>query len=299
MSTLNAIHKQITRWLGLAILLLLLLAAGLPNMVLHEGTQYASTWRLQTVIGEVNLVPVLYFGLTIIVLTLAIYLRRRTWRNFGRTMLAVTAFLAVIVVIITFAPIVEIEPIEEEEQVVQEEPVPEMEEAESIQEVQPVVDLGETESVPAWVSLLVSVAWVFLFLIILVSMFYILIRLVPESPLVEEGTPLDEVRQQAQTAVYALQQGKPLANVILRCYADMEQAVRTQLGIERQQAMTVREFEQKVIQLGLPAEAVATLIHLFEQVRYGRYTPQSQDQTQAINSLNQIIAATTKNSLGG
>ena len=287
------IRQKLIIWVGAIVLLLLLLAAGLPDLVLDDGAQYASNWRLTTIVGEINILPFVYAALLIIILMLAIYLRRRTWTNFGRTMLVILLTLGACGAFISLAPEVEMElPVEEEVASEEEEPLPTPESLDLPGEPELIVELDAPEPVPDWVTLLVGAMVAFVVLMLVVGMLYTLLRLVPQAPPSASDEPLQEVGRQAQTAVIALKKGKPLRDVVLRCYADMEQAVRTTQGLEREQTMTVREFEQQLLRLGLPAAAVGTLIHLFEQVRYGRYTPQPDDQAQAIHSLTQIMAAT-------
>jgi hypothetical protein len=285
-------HRKLTVWLGIVGLLLLLLAAGLPDLTLDDGTDYAGNWRFETALGEVNVLPFIYFALVLQIVIIMIYLRNRTWTNFWRTMGVVGLFLVAMVAFITFMPAVEIEPEEEEREQLVEEELVEPETAESLSDPQPFVEVAPFEPTPEWVGLLTGVVVVFFMLAFIVGVAFAANRFLPGRPEREElEEPLDEVARQAQTAVYALQQGKPLADVVLRCYADMEQTVRTDQGIVREDAMTVREFERRLLRLGLPGEAVGTLIQLFETVRYGRYTPRPEDQTRAINSLTQIVAA--------
>ncbi len=273
-------------------LLLVLLAAGLPDLMLDDGAQFASNWRLDTIAGQVNILPFVYAALLIIILTLAIYWRRRTWTNFWRTMLVIVAVLGACGAFISLAPVVEVElPAEEEELVEEDEPEATPEALAAPGVPQPVVELDPPDPVPDWVTLLAGALVVFVVLLLIFSLLYAFARLVPAGQMVDIEEPLQEVGRQAETAVIALRQGKPLSDVVLRCYTDMEQAVRITQGLEREQTMTVREFEQELLRLGLPAAAVSTLVHLFEQVRYGRYAPQPEDQAQAIDSLTKIIAA--------
>ncbi len=76
---------------------------------------------------------------------------------------------------------------------------------------------------------------------------------------------------------------------IVRCYLRMNEAVRRERGLFRQTGMTPREFAQYLENAGLPAEAIHTLTHLFERVRYGGETSGPQQRAQAIAALHTIL----------
>lgn len=104
--------------------------------------------------------------------------------------------------------------------------------------------------------------------------------------------PVDELRVSALMALQELRQGKvPLTDVIRRCYQEMTQTVQANRGVFRQQNVTPREFEGRLIQIGLPAEPVLRLTRLFEQVRYGNEATTERQKREAIDSLEQIVAA--------
>jgi hypothetical protein len=70
-----------------------------------------------------------------------------------------------------------------------------------------------------------------------------------------------------ETALAALESGAELHNVVLRCYEEMTRLLNEARGIRRPQAMTAREFELTLTQLGLPEEPVVSLTRLFEEAR--------------------------------
>jgi len=96
---------------------------------------------------------------------------------------------------------------------------------------------------------------------------------------------------EAQTAIETLQAGDDLRNVILRCYYQMVQILRDQKGIVRKQTMTPREFEQCLIDSGLPGEPVGQLTQLFEAVRYGAKELGDKADLRAISCLDVIVKA--------
>ncbi|MBN1922218.1 MAG: DUF4129 domain-containing protein [Anaerolineae bacterium] len=106
-----------------------------------------------------------------------------------------------------------------------------------------------------------------------------------------ETLPLRLLAQEAEVALEALREGGDLRNVIIRCYAEMERVVSETRGLQRQDAMTVREFEQQLQRLGLPHEPVASLVQLFEAARYGMRAPGVAEEQSAITCLSAIVVA--------
>jgi hypothetical protein len=281
--------REYTFWLWATIALTLLLVSSLPQLVLDDGAAYTDEWLRDTIVGEVNVLPLVMYAIVLISLFVLIYLRREHWRADWPIVLLGGLLLGSCMAFISLAPLLELEiPVEEEGLPEEAEEIEDPETAEFMLDSE-VIMVDGFVSPPGWVTLLVSLLLAFTMLLVLYGLVYMLFL---PPPAKEDETPFTEVVQQARTAIKALRQGEPLADVILRCYADMEQTLRTTQGIERHQTMTAREFEQQLVQLGLPAEAVRTLTRLFETVRYGRYTPNPDDETTALDSLTQIVAAT-------
>lgn len=107
----------------------------------------------------------------------------------------------------------------------------------------------------------------------------------------EERLPLTRLAQEAEIALEALRDGSDLRSVIIRCYAEMERVVARTRGLQRQDAMTAREFEGQLRRLGLPERPVADLVELFEAARYGLHEPAKAEENQAVESLSAIVAA--------
>jgi hypothetical protein len=98
-----------------------------------------------------------------------------------------------------------------------------------------------------------------------------------------------DLLQGAEDAVKALKAGGELRNVILRCYFQMTEAIKKEVGIERDYNMTVREFENWLESMGFPHEPVRQLTALFEKARYGEEALDANDEEGAVESLNAII----------
>lgn len=104
-------------------------------------------------------------------------------------------------------------------------------------------------------------------------------------------SPLEQLAQEAQAALHALQAGADLRNTVLRCYREMSRVLREQRGITRAEGMTTREFERHLEEAGLADEHVRQLTRLFEGVRYGARVPGPQEERQAIACLTAIVEA--------
>jgi len=102
---------------------------------------------------------------------------------------------------------------------------------------------------------------------------------------------LELLVQEARSARQALQAGEDFRNVILRCYYEMGQVLDRQRGIRRKEGMTAREFQHRLVNLGLPEEPVGQLTRLFEMVRYGAKEPGKQAERQALECLEAIVQA--------
>jgi hypothetical protein len=99
----------------------------------------------------------------------------------------------------------------------------------------------------------------------------------------------DELLQDAEEAVKALQDGMNFENAIIRCYLQMTHSIQKERGLERNYSMTVQEFEHWLVGIGFPTIPLQQLTSLFEKVRYGKQQINSLDEQIAIQSLNEII----------
>lgn len=75
----------------------------------------------------------------------------------------------------------------------------------------------------------------------------------------------------------------------MECYLKMNQVLQEQQGIERQKAMTPREFERHLTAVGLTNEHIRQLTRLFESVRYGANAPGQQEEQEALACLSAIV----------
>ena len=105
-----------------------------------------------------------------------------------------------------------------------------------------------------------------------------------------EPTPLEQLANEAQNAVDALNAGEEFKDIVIRSYARMSQVLIQERGLKRDQAMTPYEFEQSLVEKGLPYDPVHQLTHLFQEVRYGTQKPGVADEQRAMDCLRAIVA---------
>jgi Flp pilus assembly protein TadB len=103
------------------------------------------------------------------------------------------------------------------------------------------------------------------------------------------STSLDQLAEQAQDAIDAIEAGADLKDTVTRCYFEMVQVLREERGIQRQRAMTPREFEARLEEAGIPTAQVRRLTRLFEEVRYGDKSLGDEEERQAVISLTSIV----------
>jgi hypothetical protein len=139
-----------------------------------------------------------------------------------------------------------------------------------------------TANVPDWVSYLSS----FLLILLVVVIAWVIWKRRQASA----GT-LEVLAHEAQFALDELQSGEDFRDVILRCYYEMARAVDRHRGLRRKSGMTPREFEVRLVALGLPEQPVCQLTRLFEAVRYGARQMDQTAERQAAECLHAIVAA--------
>lgn len=101
--------------------------------------------------------------------------------------------------------------------------------------------------------------------------------------------PLELVAEEAETALEAIAAGADWQNAIIRCYAEMCEALRRVRGLVRRQALTPREFAAQLEEAGLPGEHIQRLTRLFETVRYGGRQAHAEDEQEAVACLTAVI----------
>ncbi len=106
------------------------------------------------------------------------------------------------------------------------------------------------------------------------------------------STVANPVTASARDAIAEIEAGGELRSIILRCYHAMLESVRDSAGVTRLEHVTPREFEDHLIQIGLPSADVQQLTRLFERVRYGgEESADVSERKRAIHCLNTIVQA--------
>ena len=149
--------------------------------------------------------------------------------------------------------------------------------------------LPEIESsAPDWVTFIIG----FTLIAVLLTAGYLIYKRLFSSP-AEEGE-MGQLVSEAQTTLEDIRAGANLRNAILRCYYEMSLILSEEKGIKRQEWMTPREFENRLLATGLPEKPVSTLTRLFEFVRYGANDPDKEQEAQAVACLTAIARSSDK-----
>ena len=148
----------------------------------------------------------------------------------------------------------------------------------------PAPELTFTPEPRQWLTLAAIVTLALLLAAIMVAVGWVMVRRWRRPP-----ASLDQLGRRAQRAIDAIDAGADLRDTITRCYFEMMQVLKEERGIQRQQAMTPREFELQLEQMGVPTTQVRRLTRLFEEVRYGDKQLGSQEERQAVIALTSIV----------
>lgn len=104
-----------------------------------------------------------------------------------------------------------------------------------------------------------------------------------------QATIIDLVGLEAEKAWQKLKTGLDLKDVIIKCYRQMSLTLAEEQGLEREDFMTTREFENLLEAAGVPHAPIHQLTQLFEAVRYGNWQPNPVDEQKAIHCLEAIV----------
>jgi hypothetical protein len=157
---------------------------------------------------------------------------------------------------------------------------------ETLGESAPPVTLEPPPEPPGWVVWLATLALGLVVAGILVGGIWVVWQRTQE-----EAPALEQLGQEAQEALEALQGGADLRDTIIRCYLVMSRILKRRKGLWRDAEMTPREFETSLIKAGLPDEQVRDLTRLFELARYGDRAPLDAEARQAVRCLHAIAEA--------
>lgn len=274
--------------IGLTLITLALLASGLNQLILLPGQPFV----LQELAERPTLPPTLIMSMIIVgvvgYFAIIILLNPSLlWRN--RILLLLTLFgllfACLFLMWLAARPTVDYsEPIPGLPTLAPDEisltPDPELEAA-------PLPEAMPIPTPPRWLAPLISFGLTLLLLLSMGGLAWWWYKKRPPRP----DPTRAALAQEAQTALARLDEGADWADVIVRCYAGMAQAVQTQYEVQRAVAMTPQEFAAELAAIGLPAEPVKNLTTLFEATRYGGQQADVRQQAVAKESLAAIVAA--------
>lgn len=100
---------------------------------------------------------------------------------------------------------------------------------------------------------------------------------------------LKEIARVARSSLRDLSDGRESTDVILNCYFRMSDVVGDKKRLQRDSAMTPSEFSHRLVQSGLPGDAVRRLTRLFESVRYGGHKAGPKETNEAVACLRTIL----------
>ena len=268
--------------LGLVVIITIIIAASLPQLELQPGMPLPKLENNQVVIppdeaglfeaisvDEFIIAFFLLFGAGSMLFMIYKLLRGAEWKDvvaFIWPMLVIGLFLGVFVFLIMLLP-------QSESSRVMELPAPTPE--------PPVTSpLGPVPPLLLW---LVGIGLLVTGILIAIWIF--------GSP-ANRATTIDIVGLEAEKAWQELMAGLGLKDVIIKCYRQMSLALEKEQGIEREESMTAREFENLLQAAGVPYDPVHQLTQLFEAARYGNWQPNSIDEQKAIQCLEAIVLYT-------
>ena len=151
---------------------------------------------------------------------------------------------------------------------------------------QPVIDPQELiqrasqTHIPPWL--------IFVLIVIVLGTMALGIFLIRRYWIARRRNFLEDLAGLAERAAHDLRAGGDLRNTVLRCYRNMSLLLSEQKKVTIRQAMTAREFEQRLNVLGIRDEHVHRLTRLFEGVRYGRHEASEAEEREAITCLEAI-----------
>lgn len=105
----------------------------------------------------------------------------------------------------------------------------------------------------------------------------------------EAHRPIEELADIARDSLQKLSAGSAWDDVIVESYMRMHDVVERRKGLIRQHSITPSEFAHTLERAGVPGEAVHTLTHLFESVRYGDRRSSTDEINQAVSCLTTIL----------
>ncbi len=125
-------------------------------------------------------------------------------------------------------------------------------------------------------------------LVILIFLTFALIKVILKKKDLLE-VPGQLIAEQARESAAGIETGEDPFESVIRCYQQMCSIILENHGVERKDAMTAREFEKQLVEMGFADQHVSDLTTLFEIVRYGgNQMPGSEIEKRALQCLTAI-----------
>lgn len=274
-------------YLGLAVIALMVLAAGLSNLELRPGEILFAPSEQRSIevaenTGEATITPYMIVsrqsGLAlaaVIFLAISVYAAHRS-KEVRAGLITILVFVGLYMGIISLYRAFYEPPEQEEYDVLQKPAEPERLPADLLDNPPDVTDWISILTTGGIILTIGAAAWFF---------WRNRDRFLNRKP------PLEIITDEVGAALADLRAGADLKDAVMRCYYDMGQSLRKGMGLVRQEGMTPREFEAVLEKAGLPSPAVQQLTRLFERVRYGRQAASERDTLEAVDCLEAIIQA--------
>lgn len=148
------------------------------------------------------------------------------------------------------------------------------------------LSLDFPDSPPWWIAWAMAIGLALFVSAVLVTTGWLIWRSRVQPP-----DSLQQLAREAQGALEALKGGADLKDTVIRCYFEMNRVLNEERGVRRERAMTPREFEVRLGELGLPEQPVVQLTRLFESARYGTTVTGEREADRAVASLSAIVDA--------
>jgi len=276
-----------TLLLVLGLIALTILAAGLSEVNLQPGRSFiiteeeeARTPALAVVGASQNWLIAIAIGLAFIATVINIF--RKDQRGWQHRLPGLIAFLLFILLFLFLRDQAASAVMSDTDQEVL--PQQGINLGEFIEEAQP-IDPGDFAAAPPdWLVLAIAVGTG----LAVAGLSYFVYRRWFAKP---AAATLQQLALDAEATLLKLQvEDANLRDVVMRSYYDMSKTVSEQ-GVQRAEGMTPREFEERLIQAGLPRRDVERLTRLFEEVRYGHVQVGERQKREAMACMEAIVAA--------
>lgn len=133
--------------------------------------------------------------------------------------------------------------------------------------------------------------WLIMLLVVLVLFTIATVTVLIVRRMRPKRSEIELIVDEAREALETLRAGGDLRDTITRAYAEMVNLFAEKRGQLRDRSLTPREFEQRLASAGLHDSHIRRLTRLFELVRYSPHRPGPKEEREAEECLSAIVAA--------